>query len=240
MAVDAFEQLLHGQQAAFGARCIERGLGLFGVGGFDFPAQNFAAKCGQVVLGGVGAAHEQDGPDVGPREILNEPGQQLDFGLWHGLGVVHDPDLRRAGLGVWAGGLFDRLACQRFVEAAEQGVGVGREVNLDAVLGRFLAQALQQQAQVVVEQGFVFALQRQAQAFAGDGVGAAVDAHAVGRAKHKVGQRRAVGCDGDVHAVAPWAVAFLPSGLNCMLGGTFTWGLGRAGFMGEAASRLKT
>lgn len=33
---------------------------------------------------------------------------------------------------------------------------------------------------------------------------------------------------------------FLPSGLNCMLGGIFTWGLARGGFMGEAASRLKT
>jgi hypothetical protein len=43
-----------------------------------------------------------------------------------------------------------------------------------------LPQLRQHQVQVVVEQGFVFAKQGQAQAFAGHGIGAASDPHAVG------------------------------------------------------------
>ena len=92
----------------------------------------------------------------------------------------------------------------------------------------------------MIEQGLERAVKRQTEPFAGDGIGAAIDAHAVGSPKDKRGHGRFIRLDLDVHAVAPAGLILLPSGLNSMFGGTFTLGLGCAGFMGEAASRPKT
>jgi hypothetical protein len=88
LAFDASQQLLHGLLATIGAGAVECGLGLFGVGGFDFPAQDFAAEGRQVVESVGRAFHEQDGPDVGTWEVLDQAGEQLDFGVGQGLSVV--------------------------------------------------------------------------------------------------------------------------------------------------------
>ena len=240
-ALYALDQLLHRTEVALLAGQLECRRGLLGCGRFDVPAQNFSAKCRQRRQGGAGLArHQQHGPDVGAWEVLDQARQQLQLAFGQGVGIVHDPDLGRVDRLVGFDRLAQGLAGQHFVEAAQQGVGVGRKVDFDAVLGGLLAQAAQQQIQVVVEQGFVGAIKRQAQAFVGQGVGAAVDAHAVGGAENTGVQGGVVGLDLDVHARAPSFSSRLPSGLNCMLWGTLTLGLAWGGFKGDAASRLKT
>ena len=51
--------------------------------------------------------HQQNGTNVGAWEILNQACQQLDFTLWQGLSIVHDPDLRLVQRGVGFDGLVE-------------------------------------------------------------------------------------------------------------------------------------
>ena len=241
LPLDALNQLLRCVEIALMARQIECGLGLFFGGGFDVPAQNLSAKCRQGrLVGALLSRHQQDCPDVGARKVLDQACQQLDFGLGQCLSIVHDPDLGLVHLRGRFDGLVERLAGQHFVEAPQQRVGVGGKVDLDPVIRGLLVQAGQQQTQVMVEQGFKRTIQGQAQALMGHGIGAAIDAHAIGGPKDVIFQGGAVGVDLDVHARAGAFSSRLPSGLNSMLGGTLTLGLACGGFTGEAASRLKT
>ena len=181
-------------------RGLQRGFHLFFAGGFDVPTQQLATKGRERFLGRGLSDHQQDGADVGAREILDQAGQQLQFLVRQLLGVVHQPDLGRGGLVLVAGGVTYRLAGQHLIEACDQGFGVGRKVDLHRQFGSAGAQPLQQDLHVMVEQRLADAGERQTQALLRQGVDAAVHTHAVGGAEKEAAQVGVGGVDADVHA----------------------------------------
>ena len=108
LALDALDQGLHCVQISVAAGLLQSSLRLLFGRCFDVPAQYFSAKGRQRRLLRMGLTrHQQDGTDVGAWEILNQACQQLDFTLWQGLSIVHDPDLRLVHRGVGFDGLVE-------------------------------------------------------------------------------------------------------------------------------------
>ena len=156
------------------------------------------------------------------------------------LCVVDQPDLGGQFLTAVAGSLAQRLAGQHLIEARDQGFGVGRKVDLDAVLGRCTAQAQEQLLNVVVQQGLVNTGQRQAQTFVGHRIDATFHPHAIGRSEEKVVQTAVVGVDRYVHAVARALEVRWPLVSKSMVAGSWTRGFWRGVCPGTLASRLNT
>ena len=143
-------------------------VGLLGRGRIDFPVQDAATEGDQQLLLFAALRQEHHDPDIGAGEMLNQAGQELDFMVRQGGGIVHDPNLGRRNGDVGLHGLLHGVVTQGCVEAGQQGLGAGRKVNLDADLRGHRTQALDQNFAVVVQDRLVAAQQGQAHAVLGD------------------------------------------------------------------------
>ena len=78
--------------SALGATHIEHGVFLLLGGGFDFPIQDAPPKGAEQLLFFAGGGQQHDHPNIGARKVLNQTGQQLNFVVGQGRGVMHDPN----------------------------------------------------------------------------------------------------------------------------------------------------
>ena len=95
---------------------------------------------------------------------MHQAGEQLNFVVWQGGGVVHDPYFGWRVLHLVAHGVLNRVGLQHLIEARDQGVGTGRETHLEFNFGRCFAQPGHQQFAVMVEDGVLGADHGQAHA----------------------------------------------------------------------------
>ena len=130
---------------------------------------------------------EHHHPDIGTGKMLNQAGQQLDFMVRQGGGIVHDPNLGRRNRHIGFHRLLHRVVTQGRVEAGQQGLGAGRKVDLNPDLRGHRTQALDQNFAVVVQDGLMAAQQGQAHAVLGDCGDHAFQAQHVRRAEQKRG-----------------------------------------------------
>ena len=105
----------------------------------------------------AGGGEQHHHADIGRRKVLHQAREQLDLVVRQGRGVMHDPDLRRRHRRLGAHGVFDGIGLQHLVKAGDQRLGAGREIHLQAHVGRSLAQAGHQQLAVVVQNSVVAA-----------------------------------------------------------------------------------
>ena len=143
-------------------------VGLLRRRGIDFPVQDPASERNQQFLLFAALWQEHHHADVGTRKMLYQAGQKLDFMVRQSGGVVHDPNLGRRNRHIGFHGLLHGVVTQCRVEAGQQGLGAGGEIDLNPDLRGHRAQTLDQNFAVVVQYGLMAAQQGQAHAVLGD------------------------------------------------------------------------
>ena len=159
-----FEQAIHQCLAPLCPGLFEQGVFLRQSGRLDIPVQKPAPKGIKQFMFAAGRGQEHHHPDIGARKILHQAGEQLNFVVWQGGGVVHDPYFGWRVLHLVAHGVLNRVGLQHLIEARDQGVGTGRETHLEFNFGRCFAQPGHQQFAVMVEDGVLGADHGQAHA----------------------------------------------------------------------------
>ena len=158
---DFAQQGAHDPFATLRAGLFHQDLGLFSSGRLDFPIENAPAKCGQQLLLLAGGIKQHDHADVGTGKMLHQPGQQLDFVVRQGAGVMHDPDFGRRVVKFGPHRVFDRVVLQHLIKTGNECLGAGGEADFQSDMGSCLAQACHQQFAIVVQDRVVTADQAQ-------------------------------------------------------------------------------